>query len=117
MKNTHGHYYLSPRSPDYQGKRLVKILELAAAYYSVTPADFKQLRKSMPLAAWRQMAMWACCKLSCETQDVIARAFGRRDHACVGYAWKTVEDYRSVDKRVLKDSEALLEFIRKDGKS
>ena len=90
---------------------LEKIAEETAVYYNIPLAELKDRSRRKEIALARQVAMYACHRLTRHSLRMIALHFGRRDHSTVIHAVKTIKKNISNDPIFAADIEDIVRTL------
>jgi chromosomal replication initiator protein len=97
-------YVIPP--PGYKPS-IERIQEEVAKYYDLTVAKLTSQSREQKIALPRQIAMYLCRLLACETLQQIAGKFNKKDHTTVMAAEKRVRETITSDAKVADDVAAL----------
>lgn len=89
------------------------IQKAVCEHYGLTQTDLICERRARAVARPRQIAMWLCKQLTMRSMPDIGRRFGGRDHTTVLHAHRRIDALRKDDAVVLRDTERLLQKLRR----
>jgi chromosomal replication initiator protein len=89
-----------------------KIISEVAKTYSVKPEEIRSNKRSAPISAARQIAMYVVKEITQISTTAIGDEFGGRDHSTVVYATQIVEKNMAKNKKYQETVEDIIKNIR-----
>ena len=89
-----------------------RILEAAASFYSLKPAQLKSKCNSRTIAVPRQVAMYVCKALTGESLPQIGRDFGGKHHTTVLHSIRKIDSLRNKDSRISAAVDSIMKSVR-----
>jgi chromosomal replication initiator protein len=83
-----------------------QIIAAVCEAYQVNDTDLLSERRGQPIAFYRQIAMYLCCRLTFHGLPTIGRVF-KRDHTTVLYARDSIAQKRNNDEKLRSELAAL----------
>lgn len=92
---------------------LEQIVDKVCDYFSIEPAVIQTKTRKREVVRARQIAMYMAKKYTEFSSSRIGAVIGKKDHATVLHACKTIEDQLAVDKAFGQEVKEIEEIIRK----
>ena len=87
------------------------IIKVVCEYYNVTIDDINSKKRSQDIVHPRQVATWLCRNMTENSQDMVGKAVGNRDHSTVISGINKVREMIENDPSFEKNIDSLIKTI------
>lgn len=94
-----------------------KIASIVRNYYQIEPEQFASKSRKREVVQARQIAMYLAKQHTTESLAVIGHKIGRKDHATVLHANRTIKNLIETDKQIRSDIQDIEKILKSELKS